>query len=387
MLSGVPVDRVVLQEREERWVQKEDPNNPGKAIGVLERPASPVKWPAYVFYFDSVLILLNIVPLAIFLILYARILDRYARSDWAWFFSLFAAALGTYLLPFTQTLNNHTVAAFSAFFALYQFLRIWDDGEHSGWRFAGVGFFSAFAAVNEIPALAFTCLVSLLLLWRFPRKTLLCLVPAAVLPFAASLLAQYAALGELRLVYTEFGTESYLWEGSLWKTPLELDALNLPWFDPQEAARRGIGGESYGVYLFHMTLGHHGFWSLTPIFILALVGLARTLAKRRQPMGMAAWMTAILTVVLLAFYTWNPKARNYGGSTQGLRWLFWLIPFWLLFLPGGVEPGQNRRWVRIVALVALGLSVLSVGYAMRNPWTHPWILDALEHLNFYVLPR
>jgi hypothetical protein len=38
-------------------------------------------------------------------------------------------------------------------------------------------------------------------------------------------------------------------------------------------------------------------------------------------------MTAVLTVILLALYTWNPKARNYVGSTQGLRWFFWIIPF------------------------------------------------------------
>ena len=208
--------------------------------------------------------------------------------------------------------------------------------------------------------------------------------------------AQYAALGEVKLVYTEFGTESYLWEGSLWKTPLELDALNLPWFDAKEAARRGIGGESYGLYLFHMTLGHHGFWSLTPIFIFSIVGLVRlirgqdylrVLREGGPPMAAVAWMTAVLTVVLLAFYTWNPKARNYGGSTQGLRWLFWLIPFWLLPLPRGVEDGQTRRWVRILSLLALAVSALSVGYCMRNPWTHPWILDALEHLGAYTLPR
>jgi hypothetical protein len=35
----------------------------------------------------------------------------------------------------------------------------------------------------------------------------------------------------------------------------------------------------------------------------------------------------------------------------------------------------------------LGLSVISVGYAIRNPWTHPWILDGLEHLNLYPLIR
>ena len=83
----------------------------------------------------------------------------------------------------------------------------------------------------------------------------------------------------------------------------------------------------------------------------------------------------------------NPKARNYGGSTQGLRWLFWLIPFWLLLLPKGVEGGQSRSWTRGLTLLALAISVISVGYAMRNPWSHPWILDALEHLDLYTLKR
>ncbi len=100
-------------------------------------------------------------------------------------------------------------------------------------------------------------------------------------------------------------------------------------------------------------------------------------------MKIVAGLATVLTVVLLAFYTWNPKARNYGGSTQGLRWLFWLIPLWLLLLPRGVERGRAAGWVRGLAVLALGISVASVGYAMRNPWSHPWILDALEHLNLY----
>ena len=90
---------------------------------------------------------------------------------------------------------------------------------------------------------------------------------------------------------------------------------------------------------------------------------------------------------MFAFYTWNPKARNYGGSTQGLRWLFWLIPFWLALLPAGVEGGPERRWVRRASLVALFVSVFSVGYALRKPWSHPWILDAMEHLDVYPMVR
>jgi hypothetical protein len=70
-----------------------------------------------------------------------------------------------------------------------------------------------------------------------------------------------------------------------------------------------------------------------------------------------------------------------------LRWLFWLIPFWLVVLPAGVEGGQRNRWVRGLTLLALMVSVFSVGYALRSPWSHPWVLDAMEHLNLYTLKR
>jgi hypothetical protein len=383
LATGVPLDRVVLQERAERWTQKPDPESPYKVKGVLETPKEPARWPAYVFYFKPILVLLNVIPFGVFLILFARVLDRYAESDWAWFFCLIAASFGTYLLPFSQTLNNHTVAAYSAFFAVYQLLTIWEGRDPAGWRFAVAGFCAAFAFTNELPALALLVLVAALLIIRHPRKSLAFLVPAALVPIAAFAAAQYAALGEFKLQYESFGSDEYLYEGSLWKTPLELDAFN-------------DHPEPYAIYLLHLTFGHHGVFSLTPIFLFSALGALRVFwgqrggsspAWRDDSMKIVAGLVTVLTVVLLAFYTWNPKARNYGGSTQGLRWLFWLIPLWLLLVPRGVAGGEQRGWVRGLAVLALGISVASVGYAMRNPWSHPWILDALEHLNLYPLSR
>ncbi|MDG3003781.1 hypothetical protein [Paludisphaera mucosa] len=385
-LVGVPLDRVVLQPREARWSQVPDPDHPGKVKGVLTTPDQPVKWPSYVYYFKPILILLNIIPFCGFLVLFARILDRCARTDWAWTYSLFAAAFGTYLLPYTQTLNNHTVAAFTAFFALDQFLRIWDDGADEGWRFALVGLLAGFTATNELPAAAFLGLLGLALAARYPARTIAWFVPFAALPLLALATSQYAAFGKFKLAYEEFGTDAYEFEGSLWKTPLELDALNLPWTKPEEAARRGIVGESYAKYLLHMTLGHHGFWSLSPIFLVAAIGLV-SLLRTRGRLSAVAWLTLGLTVILLAFYTWNPKARNYGGSAQGLRWLFWLIPFWLLMLPAALDAIADRPWLRRLAVLALFVSVMSVGYAMRGPWSNPWIQDMIEHLGLYTLPR
>jgi hypothetical protein len=381
--TGVPLDRVVLQQRAPRWTQKSDPNAAYGVKAVLETPKEPTRWPVYIFYFKPIVVLFNVLPFGLMLVLYSRVLDREAANEWAWLFSLVAAAFGTYLLPFTQTLNNHTVAAFSAFFAVYQLFWIWDRDDPSGWRFAAAGLFAAFAAANELPALSFLALLFGLLLISYPGHTIRYFVPAALVPIIAFVVSQYAVFGEFKLAYEAFGTDEYLYEGSLWKSPLDLDAFN-------------EHPEPYATYFFHMTFGHHGFFSLTPIFLLSAVGAARVLgaggwlpwARRNgSAMPAVAWLTIVLTAILLAFYTWNPKARNYGGSTQGLRWLFWLIPFWLLVLPAGVEWAQTRRWFRIAALIALGLSVMSVGYAIRNPWTHPWILDGLEHLNLYPLKR
>src|SRR5262249_27263216 len=150
--TGVPLDKVVEQERQPRWVQKPVEGEPSKSEFVLETPKEPAHWPAYVFYFKPVVLLVNVVPMLVFLILYARLLDRVAETDWAWFLGLATAAFGTYLLAFSQTLNNHSVAAWSAFFAIYALQRIWWEKRRSDWLFAAAGFFGAFCACNELPA-------------------------------------------------------------------------------------------------------------------------------------------------------------------------------------------------------------------------------------------
>ncbi len=434
-ISKIPLDKVFETLRYERNVQKPDPAHPGQFIGVLERPAEPMKWPVYGFYFKPILLLLNVIPFAIFLVFFARVLDRYAVNDWTWFFCMTAATFGTYLLPYTQTLNNHTLGAFATFFAAYHFLWIWDERRMSPARFAAAGFFAGLAAATELPALSLAALMALVLLTRYPLSTFLYFVPASILPVAAFVGAQYAEFGTMYLPYESFGTPTYLYAGSFWETPLELDYFNK---EPEHVR----------VYLFHMLFGHHGIFSLTPLFLFSTWGAARLLGGRRlltlcivltlvtivglgayylrdpdawspggdkfeyawllisipilfavlallsaipwlrgidRPMEAMAWMTSLISIVVIAFYAWTPKARNYGGSAQGLRWVMWLIPLWLLLLPRGIEDGRARIRLRRLAMFALALSTLSVGYAMRNPWSHPWILDAMEQLGVYHL--
>src|SRR5205807_6938332 len=145
--------------REPRYVEKPVEGVPGKVDRVLETPREPARWPVHVFYLKPAVVLLNIVPMWLALVLYARLLDRYAPNDWSWFLSLFGAAWGSLLLAFDQTLNNHTVAAWGAFFAIYALVRIWDEGARSPWWFAAAGVFGAFCACNELPAALFGLLL------------------------------------------------------------------------------------------------------------------------------------------------------------------------------------------------------------------------------------
>ena len=374
-IAGVPLDAVVEQNRVERNTQKEDPGHPGLSTYVKEIP-QPVPWPAYVLYLKPAIILFNIVPFLVFLVLYARLLDRYAASDWAWVFSIIAGSFGTLLFVFNATLNNHTLAAYAAFFAIYAMTTILEasDGATRKSRFAVAGFFGAFAVCNETPAALFGLTLAGLLFARSPRLTLVAFTPAALVPLISFFATQYLAFGQFKLVYEEFGTKSYTYEGSYWNTPLEFD-----WFNKNP--------EPTWVYLFHMTLGHHGIFSLTPVFLFSIVASIRNSFGRGRPLRATSALTLGLTVVMLAFYAWNPKARNYGGTTQGLRWLFWLIPFWLVVLPTGLGGAQTSKPLRWLAIAALAISGLTVGYALRNPWSNPWTNELLEHLYLYPLVR
>lgn len=340
-LSGVPLDREV-------------------------KDASGRTWPADVLYIKPVVILLNVVPLAPFLAIYARMLDRLTTDEWAWAIGLFAAAWGTQLLAFAEVLNNHSVAAYSAMFALYASLRIWYGESPAPRLFACAGFFAAFCACNELPAALFGVVLFGAMLVRFPRPALFYFAPAAAFPCVAFLNTQYLAAQTIIPVYSEFGTSSYNFEGSFWKSPTGLDALDEPKL----------------VYLFHMLVGHHGVALLSPIFLFSAYAAVR-LWRRTHPLSDFARLTVVLTVVVVGFYTW--KTHNYGGVTQGMRWFFWLYPFWLILLPCGLDGISRRPLLRKLALAALFASVVSVGYALPRPWGHPWPLDLLNHLGFYEL--
>jgi hypothetical protein len=134
------------------------------------------------------------------------------------------------------------------------------------------------------------------------------------------------------------------------------------------------GEPSRAIYAFHMLVGHHGVVSLTPVWLLSIWGAGIWMRQPEVRLRGLAALTILLFSVCVTFYIARPlEDRNYGGVCCGFRWLFWLIPLWLICLLPAADLLANSRRGQILAGMAFGLSVFSANFSAANPWTHPWI--------------
>jgi hypothetical protein len=324
------------------------------------------------------LVTTNVIPMLVYFAVLALVIDRFGTTDWGRIFTMAAAALATFLTTFVVAINNHTPAAVCAAIALYAVIRVWYDGRREGRYFALAGFFAALAAANELPALALFAILAAALAWKAPGQTLLAYVPASLVVAAAAVGTNYAAHDSLRPPYMHRSQSdpadnwydySYVRNGkvraSYWRQPVGIDR----------------GEPSPLVYALHATVGHHGIFSLTPVWILSVWGLA--LMWRRGETRALAAMIAVVSLVCLAFYISRPQMdRNYGGMTSGLRWMFWFAPLWLVALVPAADRLAGSRIGRGVALALLSFSVMSASYPTWNPWTHPWLWNLFNYLGW-----
>jgi len=315
-----------------------------------------------------ILLLVNVVPFCVMVILYANLLERMHVRLAPRLFCVLMAGFGTYLTSYSVSLNNHTQAAWAAFFALYCTIRIRYDGQTAWYYFASCGCFAAWTVANEMVALFFAVFLFGFLFRSHPRETLKYFLPPSVLIAIAYFYTTYISTGGFLPYYLYFNTAYYQYEGSHWLNPPGIDGANEPkWF-----------------YLFNLLLGHHGVFSLTPVFLIAFFGMF----QRKPAMEAIQRLGLFLSLGLLIFYTF--KTNNYGGVCQGVRWLFWLIPFWLISLAPVVDRSFHSRKFRVFALIALLLSIMSASHALSGnkdkgrpgPWSPSWVQILMHDMHW-----
>jgi hypothetical protein len=318
------------------------------------------------------LILCNVLPLVLCWFLLARLVERFGTTDWGRIFTVAFICFGTFISTFAVTLNNHLPTVVCVTIALYCVVRIVYDQE-TRWRyFVAAGFFGAFAVACELPALLFFCLIGLWMLFHRPARTLLAFAPAALLVAGAFFATNFIA----HKTFTPAYGKKYV-ENSWYLYEYERGGRVLPshWNNPKDLDK---GEESIPKYIFHCTIGHHGLFSLTPVFALSFLGLAMWLFDRRY--RNLSLIILLTSVVVFAFYMQQPlNERNYGGNTCALRWMFWFAPLWSVTLVAAADWFSRNGFLRAIALTCLFVSALSAAYPVWNPWTMPWTHNLLQY--------
>jgi len=399
------------------------------------------------------LVLINVLPFALYLAGIASLVERHGRTSWGKMFVVATAGFGTLLTPFASTLNNHSVAALAVLGAVWCVDRVWrGEGPPSARWLVGAGVCSALSVVGELPALALVAAVLVALGWRAPRATIFYALPPVVVIGVLAVGANYWVHGSWRPPYahrqdgpvvatipaptdgrfdpaapatdrnlneairdvlarrdaavadhwewiaTASPTRYVLWDAEhqqRWAVLFEPNSVQLRdwdnWYEYEgtywtDESKAGVdrGEPSRLAYAFHVTLGHHGLISLTPVWLLAIVGVGIWLRAEDAWHRHWALGTAGITLVVLVFYVFaRPLAdRNYGGVCCGFRWMLWLAPLWLVSILPAADAVSRRRWLRVAAWGLLAVSVGSAAYAAQNPWTHPWLFEYWTQLGW-----
>lgn len=311
------------------------------------------------------LLFVNILPMLLSLGFFSRLLRSITTSTFAYTFVMATACFATLLCPFLTVLNNHTPGAVSVIFALCAAAPLLTDRSRRGWLFAMAGFWAACACCVELPAAAFGAAMFVLLFLKDRRQTLLWFVPAALIPLAAFFYTNYLATGSWKPFYLYYGTEKYefIHNGvpSYWMIPRGIDQAR----------------DSPLTYFLHCTIGHHGVLSLSPVFLLTLISWLKFKNWSTSPLRTIHALGLGLTLLVFGFFMTKTENYNYGGVSVALRWLLWLVPFWLLAMVPLLETWQPGRWGRGLCTLLLCASAFSAWYPLDGPWKQPWLFDVM----------
>ncbi len=302
----------------EAWVVK---TLTGMPVGEHER-----------FYLTYLVFVSQVVPYCLMLWLGARFVAELTEERWERAYAM--AALSFACLPFgyAVTLNNHTPTAIFLFVVLVLVVRA-RERMRRGIAFT-IGCLCGLAFTFELTAGAFAAAFMALVAYR-DRRMIGWALCGALLPIVPTLATYYVISGKPLPFYAQ--KELYDYAGSYWNSPKSLDALNEPKL----------------VYGFQALFGLRGLFSLTPIGILALVGMIREVRNRGLMAGeMLAIGGASLTVIAYIISTTN----NYGGAAMGMRWFAQFGPLWAIAaIPVAGDMLRNNRG-RLLALFLLALS-------------------------------
>lgn len=358
IIDGAPWDTIDKVRREGHDYSSKPPLLPTLAAGQYWLIKKLTKWTIKDqtdLVCRTIMFTWNVIPLIVWIGLTGRLIARYTKSAWWQAYWLVAAALGTYVTGYSVTFNDHTVGAWSAGFALYGAIRVLYLEDRRWWVYLLTGAFAAFAVANQLPAVFFALGLFLWLSVRRPGGTLLFGLPGAAMVIVPFLVTLKISTGGFVPYYLFKKTELYQYEGSYWSNPVGIDALDEPKW----------------IYLINLLIGHHGFFTMSPIFILMLASLFLALRDNRAEVRHLGWFVTTVFLFTVALNTLT--TNNYGGVCQGFRYLIWPVPLFIMAATLKADAYGRARWVQVLAVIFLSASVVCAASCLDNPWSESWL--------------
>ena len=270
-----------------------------------------------------------------------------------------ALAFCTPIAGYAAVFNNHVLAAALITVSSYLLMRATHDATKTRRPLLFlVGLFAGFVPTLDMPAGIFVMAGAAYLMWTRPVRGLRWALAGLVLPILVHIAIMIHVTGSA--IPVQLRAALWLHEASYWRNPGGMDALNEPKMR----------------YLFHLTLGRKGLFSLYPVTLFGLVGAFRMLRAEGMRRRIAAGLGLAAALAFLSFYVL--RTNNYGGDSYGCRWLIAALP--ALMTAGAIRaPVTGRRSVLILFIFAAGVSLLSVVEGSGDPWraNREWILHLL----------
>ncbi len=294
-------------------------------------------------------VLFIIIPYAVGLFFFARMLEWFLPGSPRALALLAALAFGTQYFGYAANMNNHVPAAACLIVTLYLAVGLLNGRLlPAPWRFAAFGLFAALTFAFDLPSAIFPAAAGLALLARFKKIALVWGALGALPPLLLHFDAMVAMTGSWLPVQTN--REHYLFESSVWRNPIGVDALNEP----------------KPLYLFHLSFGRHGTFLLFPVLTLGLAGMVAALVDSKTPWRGMVLAAGATFAVLTAYYVLH--TNNYGGAAYGYRWHISSMPV-LLLAATPVALRLKARWFWPLYAMLMLVSVYSAVECFRIPWS------------------
>ncbi len=264
---------------------------------------------------------------------------------------LIGLSLGTLYLSYLPTFNNHTIAGSLIFIAFYYLLEIKiKKSLNIKNKLLLIGLLTSLAAFIDIPTGGtFLLLFAVYIFYTSSKKQiiyyLLPLIPIAFIHFYF----QFQITGDF--LPPQFHPEMWTYT------------------EHQKHMGTFFSETSILNYIFNILFGTHGLFIYTPILLFSFYSIFKIFKNKKHEFQNEAIMILVGFLIIISFYIF--KARAYGGSAFGFRWLIAITPMLYFFNILLFKKERSNRFNSIYEILLIASCAIAF-IGLFNPWPFPY---------------